>query len=416
MKKTCFFILGIIFLQIAYAQQNFQPGYIIPVGKDTLHGYIDYKNWEWNPRKISFKKMLDDETIWFLPTDINSFSVQGEIYISAQVDIEVSPFKTNQIEENKELNIISEHVFLQTIYEGRKSLYFYVNTYGNENFYIRHDTAIELLIHKKYLINQDGHRSISENNRFLGQLIVYLSDCPSIQPKIKETEYTLQGLSKLFNEYLECTDERTTFQARKEKIVTEMGILAGLSSRTLKFRSNDFDYLVNAGFNHSNNLTFGLFLNIIKPRNHEQWSLNNELMITSYSVEGEFMDFKNENKYTLTSTKIGFTYMKLNNMIRYSYPLGKASVWIDAGISNAIPLTETNEKIIFSKFYETERTNTGHALESIRKLEMGLLIGLGVRFHDFSFVTRYERGSGVSSFYNLASRTTGFHFLLGYCF
>jgi len=92
------------------------------------------------------------------------------------------------------LNIETATTFLQTIIKGKKSLYFYRNKIGKDQFYIRQDSGYNLLVYKKYFKIQDGEKGIAANNKFLGQLSFYLQECPSIQSKLKSTVYTKKSL------------------------------------------------------------------------------------------------------------------------------------------------------------------------------------------------------------------------------
>jgi len=37
------------------AQSNYKPGYVVDLRNDTLKGFIDYKEWENNPKTFTFK-------------------------------------------------------------------------------------------------------------------------------------------------------------------------------------------------------------------------------------------------------------------------------------------------------------------------------------------------------------------------
>ena len=40
------------------AQSNYTAGYVVTVKGDTLHGYIDFREWYINPSFIDFKTLL----------------------------------------------------------------------------------------------------------------------------------------------------------------------------------------------------------------------------------------------------------------------------------------------------------------------------------------------------------------------
>jgi hypothetical protein len=69
-----------------------------------------------------------------------------------------------------------------------------------------------------------------------------------------------------------------------------------------------------------------------------------------------------------------------------------------------------------SRLFSQIRTEEGAAIEDARKLEQGLLLGLGGKWNRYSAELRYERGNGMSNFSGLNSLTNRFFFLLEYSF
>ena len=418
LRKLLFLLLGITFFHISYSQENYLPGYIINSRNDTLHGYIDYRNWGENPTVIHFKEKADGKVNRYTTLDIKGFYVQDEMYISAIVEKETSPIKINQLNQNPALNLKTDTIFLQTLFDGAKSLYYYRTANGKDNFYIKLDSVFELLIFKRYLKNQNDKISITENKKYIGQLSVYLSDCPNIRTKLKNTTYNLKSLEKLFQYYNEATESEVSFQKKKEKIVTEFGMLAGLSRSSIEFGGYDFPYLIGVDFGHSINPTYGLFFEIFPARNLRKLSISNELIYTSYNVKGYYEDIKNESYYSKISTELAFSYLKINTTIRFKYPIGKFNVFVYAGMSNGNVIHEKNYKKTVSQFYSTVSIDEGNALKptSIRKYEQGLLLGLGIKYNKLSLETWHEKGSGMSKIAALSCVTSRYYVLLGYRF
>ncbi len=412
-KKSVLAIFATFIYQTSFCQENFLPGYIIS-NSDTLHGFIDYRNWEGNPDKISFKEKLSDDRIIYYPMDINGFSVLDEMYESAVVQVEVSSADINVLEIDEESKFALDTTFLQTIIKGKKSLYFYKNKVGKDQFYIKHDSSYNLLVYNKFLKEQDGEKGIAVNKKYLGQLSSYFKDCPTIQSKIANTGYTKKSMENLFLDYYGCTQSKIEFQKKTEKTVAEFGVFAGLSLTSLKF--NAIDYLVNADCDPSANLSAGLFFEVTPPRNQKKWSLNNELMFSSYKIKGLYNDYESENRYTIYHTIIGFSYLKMNNMLRYKYPVGNFSVYLNVGISNGYALSESNTVKKELKIYLSERIDESVIFNEIRKYEQGYIWGLGTKYEKYSFEVRYEAGNGMSVSSQLKSSSNRFYFLLGYKF
>lgn len=414
--KLTFIILGILIFQSSFCQENYLPGHLIALNGDTIHGFIDYRNWSKNPNKIYFSGRIDGEMHIYTPNDLIGFSVQDEIYVSAIVKTEISPTKTNELQYDPELIINIDTVFLQTMIQGSKSLYYYKGSNAKDQFYIKEDSSFNLLIYKRYLKKHEGTNVISVNKKYLGQLTFYFKDCPSIQSKLGNTKYNKKSIENLFLFYYDCTQSKVEFHKKTEKLSIEIGILAGVSLTSIKFRSDDFDCLVNADFPLSVNFSAGLFLDVILPRNQRKWSIYNEIIFTSYKFDDRHIDYENENKYTITYTEIGYSYLKLINMLRFKYPVGNLFVYINAGISNGFAISETNYEKEESKYYSIEKVKEGKALNETRKYEQGLVFGLGTKFKKYSFEMRYEIGSGISTYSALKSSTNRYYFLFGYRF
>ena len=415
-KKIILTIIGILIFQTSFCQENYLPGYIIPLNGDTLHGFIDYQNWGSNPDKIYFKDKISDTIVSYTPFNIIQFGVLDEIYVSAKVQTEVSTDNTIYIDYDKDLKFKIKTVFLQTIIKGPKSLYYYVSNIKKKNLYIKQDTGYELLIHKKYLKDQEGKTVITENKRYLGQLSLYLQDCKTIQSKLEDMDYNTESLEKLFQFYYNCTQSGIKFQKKTEKVSTEVGVLAGLSLTSLKISgSNEFVYLVNTHFHQSVNFSTGLFLNIILPRNHEKLSIYNELSFSAYNVTSHSSTDQDNSNITRTST-FAYSYLKVINMLRYKYPIGNLFVYANAGFSNGFAISAKNHQIVESKIYDPQIDEKSKALNRSRNYEQGFVVGLGSNFKRYSCEFRYENGNGMSDYSTLNTATFKYYFLVGYTF
>jgi hypothetical protein len=409
-NKFGLLLIGILTFQLAFSQENYIPGYVINNNADTLFGFVDYRNWEMNPDKIKFKTNIEDNPISYSPTDIIEFKVEGEIYVSGIINTEVSPRQTDKLNYDAQVNLKVDTTFLQTLFRGEKSLYSYKNSYNRENFYIKQNTGFDLLVYKRYLKQQDGKRVLIENRKYLGQLTLYLSDCETINSKLENTSYKQKSLIKLFQYYYECSPSDISFQKEIEKFHTEIGVLAGVSLTSLKFRGDYFDYLVEAEYNPSINFSAGIFFDIILPRNQGKWSINNEILFSTYKVTGSY-----ENNNVVTTTEIGYSYLKINNLVRFKYPIGNLFLFLNGGMSNGLAINETNYKKMESKSYPG-RGVEGLALNDTRKYEQGFILGTGVKYDRFSVEIRYEQGNAMSKSEALNSSATRYYFLLGYRF
>ncbi len=416
LKSLLLILLTLLVVKASYAQQNFVPGYIIQTNGDTVRGLIDFRDWGISPEKVKFKKDNVSEPITLRPGHISGFMVQDLIYISAIVDIDVSPMTVENLDFNNNPLIMEDTAFIQILFRGEKNLYYHKSADRREYFYIGKEGDYELLIWKKYLIHEAGRDYATENKEYIHQLTEYLNSSEEEKKLIKEATYKLNSLIKIFDRYYNNNPTEPIYSKRRDKLSTNLGLFAGVSVTDLSFSSKSFGNLTNADFSLSKNFSGGLFFDIILNKFQGKWSLSNELIYTTYNVTGEYLDYTSADDYSITTTELGFSYIKINNMLRFSYPVGKLSFFINGGISNGYAFDVTNCQNKEVKFYTTDRTEEGIAIESIRKYEQGYLLGAGIKYGKVALQFRYEYGNGMSEYISLNSKTKRYFGLLSYSF
>ena len=152
------------------------------------------------------------------------------------------------------------------------------------------------------------------------------------------------------------------------------------------------------------------------PRNQARWSINNEILFSRYKVKGTHEDCRGASEYATASTEIGYSYLKVNNLIRFKYPIRNLFLFFNSGISNGFAISETNSLQGEFRSASASRSVRDVALKDARKYEQGLIFGSGVKYDRFSLEARYERGNGMSQYLNLRSLTERYYLLLGYRF
>lgn len=405
-------VLLTLFCQKVQAQRNFIQGVIVTSQGDSISGLIDYQNWFKNPDEIDFKRIIDGEIISFNSFDLNSFAVDDEVYVSALTDVELSPFRMEGLNGNSALNLESKRVFLQTVINGKKSLYHYKDANGKDHFYIKMDGEYTLLRHKRYLKN----KQIQEIKTYQGQLGYYLTGCTAIESKIKNLKFGKRYFENLFVSYYKCTGDKIDFRKETERIKSSFGLLAGLSVSSVSFESGSFINAVSiTDFSSSVNASFGVYMESQFSRQLGKWSLQNELFFSSYELSGQVATYNSATFTTIRyDSRIGYSYIKLNNMLRYTYRSQRFVLYLNAGISNGMAITETNSQHKEITLINSTRTEDLEAVPNARKYEQGLLFGIGTRFNKYSIEARIERGNGMWSGSGIKSRSTRLFLLLGY--
>ncbi len=406
-KMICLVIIGLFLSSFLRSQVNFQPGYIINLNKDTIRGFVDYRNWEKNPTDVVFKIGINELPTQYRSIDITGFGIQDEHYMSAIVERESTLNSFSDGPYSAQLITQLDSTFLQTLIGGSKSLYYLKDENGIDQFYVHQDTVFTLLIFKKYLKIQNENKGSMENRTFIGQLIKYLQECDQIQDKLKDTKYKRTDLENLFVEYYKCTNSSIAFHKKEDKIIAQLGVWIGPSITSLQVNSES-NYLGSVDFSSSTMVAGGLTCDFILPRSQRKWSINTELIYTAYKTSGHYDDF-----YNPATITFGYTYLKLNTMLRYRYPMGKFSTYANIGMSNGLAISEMNEKMDESMFHPD---TIGPAMPDPRGYEQGLVMGIGSSYNQFSFEIRYETANGFTSLQNVRTSTKRWYFLAGYQF
>lgn len=407
--------LGLLIITNSFSQENYLPGYIVKKDGKTIDGLIDYRNWKRNPGNITFKDNSTSALKILTPNDIKSFGVSDKIYESAVIEIEVSPNKDAALDFDPKLNIEVDTAFLQTMIKGPKSLYYYNDKNRKEHFYIKIDDKYELLIYKRHLTMYEGSSHILENKKFIGQLNVYLKDCPSIISKTSKTKYTKTSLEDIFIDYYSCINTKIEYIYHTPGAKSEAGFIAGMTNSTLEFTGEYYPYLTNVDLSSSLCFSAGAFYDILFPGNRKsKWSFNNELLFTSYKIDGKYIMIDNQDKHMYINTEFKLSYLKMNNMIRYRFPVNDWFIYVNAGITSGLLISNKNKRVIESRINSVIRVVEDHCLYDTKDIELGYSLGLGIKYKKFSVEARYEKGNGMSGIHNLKASTTRYHFFLGY--
>ncbi len=422
-RITLFFILSGVFTNL-FSQTNFLPGLVITHEADTIKGLIDYRNWAINPARVEFRTVSGAPVVKYTPLDISEFWVAGEVYAGAIVEAEISPVNPNRITDDPAFHIVTDTIFLQALVRGEKSLYHRRNNDGIENFYIKQDGEFTLLRYKKYFTFSPDYadrrikRLMGENKPFIGQLTLYLEDCPSIKPAIERTSYEKKRLERLFRSYYDCIDSDMEFFMAMDQDKLSFGVYLGPSSTSINFEGDKFfNYVIQPSFSNSFNFAAGLSLNLAFPRNFGNLSLQNELQYSRFGFEAQYReDIITNVIYNIHSMELVYSSIKMNNLLRYRILHRPVDVYLNAGISNGFYIEETNYRRIDQYVDGLESFSEKKVLDDPKRHELGIVGGLGIAKNRFSFEGRYENSSGIADMSFLSSRTQRLFLFLGYHF
>ncbi|KIO77265.1 hypothetical protein TH53_10480 [Pedobacter lusitanus] len=176
MKRFLFcLLLGIPVL--CSAQSNFQKGYVVTNVKDTLKGYIDYKEWKLNPVSIIFKSNLNAETQNFTVNNSSAWSVDGaEFYQNYLVDISMSKINISQLSVGPDTSKKREAVFLKVLQTGKNvTLFSYIDGLKQRFYILEKNSSVPYeLISQQFLKSNEEHVLVNGTG-YIRQLSIIMS-------------------------------------------------------------------------------------------------------------------------------------------------------------------------------------------------------------------------------------------------
>jgi hypothetical protein len=405
----------------SFSQKNYKSATVVTANGETITGEIDYRNWEENPSTIWFRKDQSSQPTAYTTDNLESFSVEADVYKKAIIEIAERRDYLNHLVEGDYAPTHMDTVFLLTIVTGPKSLYQYTD--NANHFYIKNGIEFERLRYKKYkakgevLVASEQYASRADHyvvttKEYLAQLREYLKDCASLSGDVK---YDVKSLRKLFVSYYKCLGSNPTYLKKPENEKVELGVLAGVSNTSFKVNTERTAEIIGMiGFSSSTNFSAGGFFDIVFPRQRGRLSLNNEILYSAFKTEGSYRNALSPSIYDDYTFNFGYSYLKLNNMLRYKFFTNSMIIFINGGISNGIVLNEVNSmtKVHMSFGNKTESHNKG--FNDTRKHEAGFLAGAGLRKNKVTIEIRGEKGLGPFKSPAFKADVMRYFLLIGY--
>lgn len=173
--KRYFLLSMLLTPMLSRAQSNYQKGYVVTNDKDTINGFIDYKENANNPKSVSFKTASKGDAVSYNRQNASAINIAGvESYERFLVNISQSNARIEKLSYGQDTTSIRDSVFLKVIQKG-KNVNFYAYTDDNKTrFYLLDKDASEPeeLIINTYYLNESGKTRINE--RYKRQLIAFM--------------------------------------------------------------------------------------------------------------------------------------------------------------------------------------------------------------------------------------------------
>ncbi len=379
----------VIIAGISLAQRNFVRGRLITAKNDTLSGYIDYKEWIKSPLEIFFKRELNQPSFVYSSAELDGFIIDfnQETYASLSFSIEKFPrngskevFPSLAAYANRNKKLTRRNAFVRVLASGRAMLYYFVDKDSEEHFLVKVHNRLEPLV---YHIIETGNQT-AKLKQYQIQLEEMLADACKKLP-IMNTDYYAKDLKNLIDSYNDCFRIVTQPEmGLNNHGKWEYGPVVGAGySQIMHIVSTSVppNYVYVKG-NGSLTPAGGVFLNYVFGRGRGKFAIVNELH--TYALKSTATDAESRFRYDIR-------YLGLQNLFRYTFYIGKPSVYALAGISNAVIIADRS--VIEDK--DRGRTDLNNAFD--RKTEQGIIAGIGVSNKRLILEARGCWGNGFSA-------------------
>jgi hypothetical protein len=395
MKKLILFIpLSILIFSKSYSQVSFEKGYFIDESDQRIECFIKNKDWKNNPTEFKYKIDPNGEAQTATIVKVKEFGIVGfSKYVRATVDIDRSSDKPDQLSVDRNPNFQKEQLFLNTVIEGKASLFFYFEGQLVRFFYQVNGSNIKQLVYKPYLVTFEGNSATASgsfkptvrfakyNNHFRQQILLDLA-CQNISEKdLAHINYDRASLRRIFIRYNKCTSSNYTDLAAKKNLF-HLTLRPTLNNSSLVVKNSSLDAL-SVDFGKNTSFQLGIEAEVVLPFNKNKWSL---------IVEPTYQRFKSEKSKQSSQVAGGIIFSKVNYEsfelpvgVRHYFFLNKQSA-IFANVSFCANFPR-NSSI---QYFRDNGSNLGVDY-AIQAPQRNLTFGIGYKFKDrYRFELRYN--------------------------
>ncbi|MCJ8164076.1 outer membrane beta-barrel protein [Pontibacter sp. E15-1] len=202
-----FFLL--LLPSLAVAQSNYKKGFVVTTAGDTLQGFIDYKEWEINPRTFSFSASASNSAAQeFSASNASYFEVTGfEAYQRYEGPLTMNEVhKDNLLYSRPDTTVLTDRVFLKKRLDNAiVTLYAYKDHIKQRYFILEKGTTQpQELIYRRYYKDTNSHLIVTQQF-YKGQLMILAQKKGLLTDKLKReieaADYREVDLEKILGKF-----------------------------------------------------------------------------------------------------------------------------------------------------------------------------------------------------------------------
>lgn len=307
MKSTFVFCFCFFFFSFCHGQKNFKPGYVVLNSRDSLRGEIDYGNWDYNPKTVTFREKGNTQV--YKIADLPGFGVDGEdVYQRYIVSFHNSPAELATAKKNFGEELITDTVWLRLLYTGEKKLY-ELNTGDRPYFFIhdKEDNPRELIFRVRLT---DGVLYRDEQYKNLLTTYIPENDNGSLTRILEKLDYRQKDLVEFFEKINGGSGQKR----QSTKVRAKIDLSSGISLQDYYTPTGGYYGLSNFNFSYTPGIRAGIGITLQSKRSYGRFRSRSGINIAYRQLNGkEIQNNGSSGKidgYLLTlEPTIGFEYI-----------------------------------------------------------------------------------------------------------
>ena len=423
MTKVCLSIFGfwlaLLLPVAAQAQNDFRPGYLVPLAGDTLRGELNFQSDLRNARACRFRPTPAGTITTYGPGEARGYGFAGGKF-----------YQSYSVATSRTAAATAAPRFLEVLVQGSVNLYYLSDATAGDLFYARTAQGAAQLLWswQETVYDGKGGKFARENPEFRVVLEGMMVSCATMQLRTATAAYQSKSLVTLVRSYNQCVGGKQTLTPalanRKSRI--NLTAVAGAQTSTLEFSNNSIiggteGTGFRAGFAPVVGLAFEAHLSA--PNNRLAVVL--EALYAPQRSEGDYANTYLSNRY-YGQVRVRLDYLRVPLLLRYSLTKGTVRPFLQAGVGTSFVLNGEQEY----RFSNTLPPNIQYTpwrpifigagdKGDYRRVENSVLFGFGVstarpNARNLALEFRGERSNGFSLAPGISTIFTRYFLLLHY--
>ena len=418
MKKISILFVLVFCAAIAYSQKNLQAAYIVNNNNDTIHGFINYKEWFRNPTDVSFSESKETSAKKYSIHDIQSFSISGkELYRRYIVKISMGKDLINEM-TFRDTTSRTDTVFLKVLHEGKfAQLFSYTDEVKSRLFISSADNTTPVELKNTEYITEGQVTSEKEyRDTLLALAKKYAPANSDLQAKIYaagfykddilDILFTLNGINK--------TNEQTETKREKASIVR---FFAGLGLNKARIKMEGDNRYINKTSSGTVAPLFAAGFDILLNPYIGRLFLRTEFSYSSAKTDAYAYKeyFASKENYYL---KLKQNNLAIYEMINFNLYNGKNfKYFIGAGAGfNFSSYPQNQETFIREASTDTTTNVNNDYIAYIKKFWLNGIIRTGVTIRNLDLAVAYTTNGNISNYVSYGANVSSFRLQVNYIF